>query len=313
MPWPEIICSLAFLVNGASDTVSFARTSPPVGSRAEGWFALHTFVGGDGCLAVHEGQRLEQGDPVLVFEAGKPERAGRVSYVFNADSAKRIFRERGFNSVYSDTGLWNRIGCYWGFKGDPPPLIARYEGSDIDAEGSPLAIQGLPPSAQVLGGNGSSLGPSELDALDAQLAPSLPKAFAGGKVLRFGRRYGSGRGRELIEVFLGIPTYNTAGTGPQIDSIQVCRLFLHNGRVLALQRFSRASGREEHVDLEPPQLDKSNWFLTSEETLGYLSLDGGATWVRLSIDVGFEGINWAISRLEGSMPQVWSSYLYTPH
>ena len=117
----------------------------------------------------------------------------------------------------------------------------------------------------------------------------------------------------VLPFFLGKPAENASGTGAPIDSIEICRLYLRHGRVLWVERFSRKSGREEHVDVEPPQLDEKNWYLTSEETLGFLSLDGGATWDRISVDVGFEGISWAISRLAQGVPRLWEFYIYTYH
>jgi len=269
-----------------------------------------------GCLAIRAGQRLGPGDSVLVFAAGKPERWMRISAVVIGDSAKRIFDQRGFDAVYSDHALWNRIGCCWGLgvRADPPALsIARYETPDSSGEELPLGIQGLPASAQSLGGDGRPVGPQELGAFERRIAASVPKAFARGKLLRVGRRYGADPDGGLIELLLGKPAENASGTGAPIDSIEICRLYLRQGRVLSVERFSRASGREEHVDVEPPQLDEKNWYLTAEETLGFLSLDGGATWDRISVDVGFEGISWAISRLAQGVPRLWEFYLYTYH
>jgi hypothetical protein len=90
-------------------------------------------------------------------------------------------------------------------------------------------------------------------------------------------------------------------------------VFLYRGRILASEEYFRASGAEEHVDVEPPQLNESNWFQTSVETLGFLSLDGGVTWYWLNADVGFEGIDWYITRLVKGLPQAWEFYLYTYH
>lgn len=283
---------------------------------ADPWLALHAFEGEDGCLAIREGQRLRAGDRILVFAAGKPARVRRVLYVLGGDSARRIFDKRGFQGVHADKELWNRIGCYWGLgvRGEPPAIsIARFEADGAADAGLPLAIEGLPASARTLGGDGMPLNRRELGVLERRIWSIVPKAFSQGKLLQVGRRYVSGQDHELIELLVGKPAANTSGSGAPIDSIDICRIFLHNGRVLSVERFSRASGREEHVDLEPPQLDESNWALVSDETLGFLSLDGGVTWDRLSVDVGFEGISWTISRLaEGQRPR-WNFYLYTQH
>lgn len=282
---------------------------------ADPWFASHIFVGMDGCLAARGGQRLEHGDSVFIFEAGKPVMTRRISYVISGDSAKQIFDERRFDGVYRDKALWNRIGCYWGLRSCQPPFsLARYETADSAKEGGlPLAIEGLPASALKVGGDGRPLDRQELGALEHRVTAFVPKEFSRGKVLRVGRRFGSGLGHDLMEVFLGRPFYDARGVGAPIDSIEICHLFMHNGRVLAVERYSRVSGQEEHVDVEPTQLDESNWFLGSVETLGFLSVDGGRTWDRISIDVGFEGISWAISRLTEGLPQLWEFSLYTSH
>ncbi len=314
MSWLVAVCAVALTMNPDGASVSSSSRAHEL-SRAGAWFAAHTFCGINRCLTVEKGRRLAQGDRVLVFAGGQPARASRVSWLFDADSARRIFEQLGFDGVYADTALWNEIGCYWGLRnGDSPPAsIARYEPIDRSGEGLPLAIEGLPSTALVLGGDGTALGPRELDALFRRLASSVPPAFFGRKVLRVGRRYGAGRGHELVELFLGRPAYSADGAGAPIDSIEICRLFVHGRRVLAVERFTRSSSREEHVDVEPPRLDPGNWYLTSEETVGYLSLDRGESWDRLSIDVGFEGVGWAILRLEDGLPRLWDSYLYLLH
>jgi len=180
-------------------------------------------------------------------------------------------------------------------------------------ESLPLAIEGLPASALRIGGDGTPLEKRDLAALQLRVKPSLPKEFLGDDILRAGWRYGPVAGHELIELFLGRPYDNDRGSGAPIDSIHISHLFLLNGRVVASDGFSRVSGREEHVDQEPPQLDKSNWFVDSFVTLGFLSLDGGSSWLYLSRDEGFEGIDWLIGRLSKDMPLVWNLYLYTPH
>src|SRR5262249_23576786 len=131
-------------------------------------------------------------------------------------------------------------------------------------------------------------------------------------VLRFGRRYRSGD-REVIDLFLGRATYHGRGLDAPIDSVSICRVFVSRGRVLAQQRISRVTGRMEHVDVEPPDLNQNNWFAIAEQTLGFVSRDGGTTWDHLSVDVGFEGIQWAIRRLTTGRPARWEFYLYTSH
>jgi hypothetical protein len=316
--------SLARLT-GASSLLAFVSVfllvstpvfSAPAESSPDRWFATHVFDGDEGCLAIREGQRLEPGDSIVIFRAAKAAFGTRIAYVVAGDSARKIFDDRDFQGVYSDSALWRRIGCYWalGVRGVPAARgIAHYEPDDSEDSDLPLAIQGLPPSALTIGARSGPLTERELGLLEPGSAGTVPERFLERGVLRAGQRYDSVGGDEFIEVFLGRAVRNPAGRGPQIRSIEICHLFLHNGRVLASEISSRMSGEEEHVDVDPPQLDERNWYQLAEQTVGFLSRDGGTTWDRLSIDVGFEGVNWAIAHLTERMPRAWEFYLYTIH
>jgi hypothetical protein len=296
-------------------TLSLPALAAPPNDGGDPWFVSHAFVGMDGCLMVREGQSLATGDSVLVLTAGRAAAQAHISSSFPAHSANLIFQERHLDGVRADPGLWSRIGCFWGLRGATPlpASIARY-GTTGSADGVlPLALQSLPARVAEIGGAADTLGPKELSALARRLVPFVPREFSQGRILRAGLRYGSEPGRELLEVFLGNPTYNAPGAATPIDSIRICHVFVRKGRVLAFERFSRTSGVAEHVHLEPPQLDERNWFETTETTLGFVSLDGGVTWDQLSVDVGFEGISWWVVRLARGMPQLWNCYLYTYH
>jgi hypothetical protein len=310
--WPAVLFAAALATAAGNDSVPSPPTRSTLGvSQARSWYASHSFVALGGCLAVPGGRQLVQGDCILVFVAGQPARTGRVSYRVDGDSARRVFDERGFKGVYSDPALWDSIGCYWGLRdADRLRSLARYEPVESTDEDLPLAIEGLPPSARVLGGDGVPLDREELDGLLGRIANSVPPKFSRSRILRVGRRYGSREGGDLVEVFLGNPAYRSHGAGAPIDSVEICHLFLREGRVLAMERFSRSSGREEQLDAEPPQLDSGNWFQDPVETVGYVSLDRGATWDRLTVNPGTEGIHWAIWRLEQGIPLVWDSYVY---
>jgi hypothetical protein len=130
--------------------------------------------------------------------------------------------------------------------------------------------------------------------------------------LRAGFRYGSG-GNELLEVYLGRPWFNDGHGEAPIDSIHILHLYLRNGEELSSDDETRVSGQEEHVDLEPPQLNGENWFRSSIETLGFISLDEGKSWLYINRDTGFEGIDWRIRDLSEPSPLLWDCYLYTPH
>jgi hypothetical protein len=286
---------------------------PPPGAPA--WLAGHVFDGQDGCLAVRKDQKLRSGDEVLVFASGEKPVGRKIEYVIAGDSLRTVFRARHYDGVYADKDLWSRIGCYWGLGmlDDPPAeSIARYE---PEREESPdvLAITGLPRSVRVVGGDGNRLGPQELEHLRRSCAHFLPSGFSKSNLLLAGYRFVSIPHDTLFELFVGKPFGGAQSPNAVMDSVQVCRLFLANEKVLCLQPFSRVSGQEERVETEAPQLTQANWFENLDDTIGFVSFDDGATWSRLSVNGGFEGLDWAITKLTSGMPRLWSFYLYTRH
>jgi hypothetical protein len=289
------------------------------------------FVGTQGCLLVEPrqelrgrdsllvipGQALQPGDSLWVFDAGKPASKRAVQYLIAADSAKAIFDQRRFQGVQDDPELSRRIGCWWGLQGAAPApvFLARYaddptlRGEDSDDLDLPLAIKDLPSSAIVVGGRGKKMGAVQLGSLCSKLGKQLPSMFATANALQAGKSYGPVQGEWLVELCVGKPY----GTHEPLDSVQCARLFLYRGKVLAMQRFSRSSTQEECADCEPPQLTRTNWSETLDETAGFISLDGAATWERLSAAATFEGVGWWVNRLAAGLPIVWNFYLYTPH
>jgi hypothetical protein len=192
---------------------------------------------------------------------------------------------------------------------DPPRWIAHCEDAPNQGLGLPVALNGLPPGAMTIGGDRSSLTAQDLQQFSQDLQASVPAGFSAMNVLRAGWRYSSPPAGEITEVLLGRPF----GSRAPYDSIQLCALFVRGGHVLAVDQFSRATGVEERVDTEAPTLDEKNWFDVQEQTIGYFSLDKGATWKRITLDVGFEGYLWTIRTLSDGMPEDWNHYLYTAH
>ena len=297
-------------------------TSPTPLTAAEpapdAWFASHAFIAMDECVAVGTGQTLKTGDRVSTFEAGQPVSERRIMDVVDADSAKPVFDRLHFQGVYGDKPLWGRIGCFWGLRAFAAPFRLAHldpEGAPAadDGSGAPLVIEGLAATAIRIGSDGSPLDPAELGRLKIQLDSSSRREFSGAKTLCAGIRYHPVEGHTLTEVYFGYPFYHRGIGEAPIDSIHILRLVLHNGREISFQQWIRISGQEEHVDQEPPQLDENNWWQTSVETLGFLSLDGGRSWLRLDRDGGFEGIDWAVWRLSGEDQLLWDLYLYTAH
>jgi len=295
-------------------TPSIARAAQPPTEGTVAWFTFHAFAGRNPCLLVRELQHLHFGDSLTVFAIRSPARTRRVETLFDPAGPKRIFDTRGFQGVYHDRELWKTIGCFWSLGQPLPPVateLARLDESDT-LDHAVLAIDGLPSRALRIGGQSTPLGASELRAIEQRFRSQLSKDFSQGKVLRAGRRYRTKSSGELIEMFLGKSFESPADSGPPIDSIRISRLFVRGERLIAVHTFSRASGVAEHVELEPPRLDETNWYVTSDQTLGFLSFDSGHSWFRLCVDTGFEGLDWRIWRLGDPSP-TWSFYLDTPH
>ena len=282
------------------------------------WFASHAYIAMDGCVAVPEGRDLGVGDRVTLFEAEQAVATRKIAYFVDADSAKEIFDRLQFDGVYADKQLWSRIGAYWGTRAFERPFRLGHFDQDLPVGDSgldsyPLVIEGMPPTAILIGGQRAPMGEAEIERLRIRLDSSARWEYRGKGTLRAGFRYRSPEGNEVLELHLGRPFYNDGHGEAPIDSIHILHLYLHGGKELASESEIRVSGQEEHVDLEPPQLDRGNWFVTSIETLGFISLDRGKTWLHLDRDTGFEGINWRVWGMSASSPLLWDYYLSTPH
>ena len=291
------------------DGTAFADAEPP----KDPWYASHAFIGYGGCLAVERGQALAPGDSVLVFDQGTPSRMYAVRFVVSADSARKIFEQRKFGDIYEDKALWNRIGGYSALRSaDDLISVARFRDTEGE-EGLPLAIRGLPASGVWVGADASEQSAAALQTLARRDLSNLPDEFSGKTILWVGRRFGAPQGRDLVELYLGKPFYSTHPTEAPIDSIHICQAFFQNGKMLGFTTYSRVSGQMERAETEPPELAQDNWWKDMDETIGFLSLDGGRTWDRLASYPGFEGIDWTAIRLTDGLPLLWIEYLYLSH
>jgi hypothetical protein len=188
--------------------------------------------------------------------------------------------------------------------------MASYQSPDTETMpfDAPLALSQLSKSAVTVGANGTALTHQDLEAFLHRLAHDLPRGFAEGTLLLAGWHFG----HDLVEVEVGKP-FSKRPKDEAIDSVRICQCFLLRGHLLAMRRFQRVSGVEEHEDHEAPELNRKNWNDTSSETLGFLSLDGGMSWNWIYADGGFEGIGWSIVRLTEGTPERWGYYLPVTH
>jgi hypothetical protein len=176
-----------------------------------------------------------------------------------------------------------------------------------------MAIRGIPKDARVVGGKGVRLRPAELTKLAMRVRPRLSRRFDGPDILLSGLRFEQVNGVGITRLFLGRPFYRRTGTGAPIDSIQICEAFVDGDSLLATEEYSRVSGELERAETEPPELDVENWHEVQRQTIGFFRLERDKAWRHLTVDVGFEGINWMVVGLSPGMPIQQHYYLYTSH
>jgi hypothetical protein len=173
----------------------------------------------------------------------------------------------------------------------------------------------VPPSgAIILGGAPVALGAQERRRLVDGIRSSIPRNWRADRTLVRAYRYGPAAGHAIDELYVGLPALNPAGTSPPIKRISIRRFFLIDGRLAASQEYERASGVEERVDTEPPELTYQNWSRSeTEETVAFISRDEGHSWERLSTNGGLEGIHWIVQSLREGLPELFHRWLYTHH
>jgi hypothetical protein len=96
-----------------------------------------------------------------------------------------------------------------------------------------------------------------------------------------------------------------------VESVEICRFFLDEKGVLKAEKISRRTGVDERVDTAP-DLNTDIWADTTTSAIGFISLNEGKDWDVLLVDVGWEGINYSIQRLNDSVVH-YSRSLYTYH
>jgi hypothetical protein len=266
-------------------------------------------VGYYDCLAVEEQQQLHVGSPRVVLAPAQKPLQVTVDAMVPWKEPPTERRPHG--------------DCTGAYKSD----LADSEGARAKvtqfAHISPLpedhfdyeVLFAVPPSgAIILAGAPTALGAQERRRLVNVVRSSLPRSWRVDRTLVRAYRYGSANGHAIDEVYVGVPTLNPAGTSPPIKRISIRRFFLIDGRLAASQEYEKESGVEERVDTGPPELTYENWSRSeTEETVAFISRDGGNSWDRLSTNGGFEGIHWIVQSLREGLPEIFHRWLYTPH
>jgi hypothetical protein len=266
-------------------------------------------VGYYDCLAVEEQHQVRVGSPRLVLApAQKPLRVTvDVMVPWKEPSTER--RPHGDCTGAYKSNLEDPKGAR--AKVTQFAHISPLQADHFDYE----VFFAVPPSgAIILGGAPTALGAQERRRLVDSIRSSLPRNWPVNSTFVRAYRYGPASGHAIDELYVGLPTLNPAGTRPPIKRISIRRFFLIDGRLAASEEYERESGVEERVDTEAPELTYENWSRSeTEETVAFISRDGGDSWERLSTNGGFEGIHWIVQSLRQGFPELFHRWLYTHH
>jgi hypothetical protein len=321
-----------------------ASASPQ--AEAQFSYAKNTFIVYNGCLGIYPGTSLRLGERVSTFSWEHSPGVSKVVQVIPAMEAKTRFDAVGnITKVSKDRQLWAEIGCVFWFRGDLPELLAQVTDPD-NSLGVGLAIRGLPAGAWTSEGKGESVAMEVAGNPYVGLVRHLvtDDCYGPDSSIRV-RQFPVRKGHTIVQLDIGKitklspekrrlkieqemrdaeniyakwawPKYKKIEMERLekkgfVESVQICRFFLDGKRVLREEKISRRTGVQERVDTAT-DLDTDNWADTTKSAIGFVSLNEGKDWDALFVDVGWEGINYDIERLDGSVVQ-YSRYLYTYH
>lgn len=321
-------------------------TSMPAQAEVKFSYDKNTFISYYNCLGVYPGTSLGLDEKIWVFSKGLSPMIGKVVHIIPATVAQKKFDDLGFKKVWADKTLWAEIGCAHSFRGDMPESLARVIPDPGDSSGLGFAIRGLPEGAWIADGRGDF---SPMDAKGNPYVESVrhhvtDACFAHDSLIRV-KQFPIGKGRAITQLDIGkakkvspkqrkqniekemqlIEEGYAKWAWPEykkkkleeleridfVESVEICRFFLDGKRVLKKEKISRRTGVDERVDTAP-DLNTDNWADTTGSAIGFISLNEGKDWDVLHVDEGWEGINYSIERLNGSVVQYRRS-LYTSH
>jgi hypothetical protein len=248
-------------------------------SQAEAEFSYYgnTFINYWSCIGIYPEASLKLEEKVWMFSKDKPPSLGKVVHVIRAAEAKKRFDTLGFDEVYKDKSLWAEIGCAHYYRGDMPASLARVSPGSEDLGDLGFAIRGLPESAWIAAGKGESVA---MDAKDnpyvEAVRPLVTDAcYAPDSLVRV-RQFPVRNGRAVVQLDIGM----AKGASPEqrkqyideelqqyerivskerwpeykkeklaeleridlLESVEICRFFLDDKRVLKAEKISRTPG-----------------------------------------------------------------------
>ncbi len=293
-----------FLIAAAFGTISGTSAGPQLSASD-----VPYLIGRGPCVAIEEGPTVNTGAHLLAIVPGKDPAEVTVEELhpwtgrsFGGPRRPPTDCMHSFQEDVTDDSGGRRVVVR---------SLARVSIASDDWE----TFFALPPQPArlIVGGSPRTVGPAERRQLLATVRSSLPKSWTPARTLVRALRYGPTRGHQVIELSVGRPTRNPPGVTPPIKQIAIRRFFLVDGRVAASEDDERTSGVEERVDIEAPQLTDDDWADGTESTVAFVSSDDGASWERLSTNVGFESTIWRAQALRQGLPVVFVRDLYTHH
>ncbi len=317
--------------------------SVPAQAEVEFPYDKNTFINYNNCLGIYPGTSLALEKKVWIFSIDQSPMISKVAHVIPAKEAQKKFDALGVSKVSQDKPLWAEIGCAFQFRGDMPELLARV---NPESGGIGFAIRGLPAGAWISEGKGDSVAVDVKDNPYVEVVQHLvtDACYAPDSMVRV-KRFPIRKGRAIIQLDIGNikklstekrrlkieeklrqaeeqyykwawpeqkkKTLERLEKKDYVESVEICRFFLDEKRVLKAEKISRSTGVDERVDTAP-DMNTDNWADTTDSAIGFISMNEGKDWDVLLVDVGFEGINYSIQRLNDSVVH-YNRSLYTYH
>jgi hypothetical protein len=315
-------------------------------AEAEFSYDKNTFIKYNSCLGIYPGTSLALKEKVWIFSSGLSPILGEVVHIVPAAKAQKKFEDLGFDKVWHDKPLWAEIGCAHSFRGDMPESLARVAPEPGDSFDLGFAIRDLPAGAWISEGRGGSVSMGVKDNPYVGLVRHLvtDACYVPDSMIRV-KQFPVRKGRAIVQLDIGKvkkvspekrrqnieeemrrvekgyaewawPEYKKKKLEEwerkdYVESVEICRFFLDEKRVVKAEKISRRTGVDERVDTAP-DLNTDNWADTTTSAIGFISLNGGKDWDVLLVDGGWEGINYSIQRLDDSIVHYRRS-LYIHH
>lgn len=309
-------------------------------------YEKNMFINYWSCIGIYSGSTLGLGESVWIFSKNISPVLGKVVHIIPSAEAKMKFDALGFDKVYKDKPLWEKIRCAHSYRGDMPESLAQVSPEPKEADAIGLVIRGLPAGAWISRGKGEATAMGIKDNPYVSIVRDFvtDACYAPDSLVRV-KRFPVHKGRAIVQLDIGKAKKLSPEKRKQkiademqqaermyakwawpeykkklleeldrknlFESVEICRFYLDEKRVLKSVKISRNIDVEERVDTGI-ELDNESWAETTDSAVGFISLNEGKDWDALFLDVGFEGINYSIEQLNDSVVRYERS-LYTYH